>query len=172
MFVVEDMSRIRVQVNVPQSHAASVHVGTDATIALPESSSAPVTGNVTRIPDSVDANSRTMLAEIELDNSVYKLQPGSYSRVTLDVPQTGNAWTIPTNTLNMRVDGPHVVVVDDANRTALRRVTLGRDLGKRVIVTDGIQGNERLVVNPDEGVAKGVEVQVDDANSNGLAAAR
>ncbi len=172
LFVVEDMSRIRVQVHVPQTHAAVVRVGMSATVNLPESSAPGVAGNVTRMADAVDAASRTMLAEIELPNTAHRLQPGSYSQMTLDIPQATAAWTIPTNTLSMRVDGPHIVVVNDSDQTELRRVILGRDLGTRVVVTEGIAGQERLVVNPTDDLASGMVVRVDDAGSEKLLSQR
>src|SRR5207248_3213232 len=69
LFVIEDLSRIRVQLNVPQTYAMQTAAGVTATISLPESHLQPVHAEITRIADSVDASSRTMLAEIELDNT-------------------------------------------------------------------------------------------------------
>jgi multidrug efflux pump subunit AcrA (membrane-fusion protein) len=116
LYVLEDTSRVRVQVNVPQTYAMQTTPGVAAVINLPESAQPDVQGTVTRIAESVDAASRTMLAEIELDNSSHRLQPGSYAQVTLMVPQAGAVWTIPTNTLSMRVEGPHVAAVNQENR--------------------------------------------------------
>ena len=100
-----------------------------------------------------------MLAEIELENTAHRLQPGSYARVTL---QTHNStgWTIPTNTVQMRVDGPHVALVNEHNEIEIRPVTLGRDLGSRVVAIDGIRGDERLVVNPSDDLVHGLRVQI------------
>ena len=42
----------------------------------------------------------------------------------------------------MQVDGPHVAVVNDGNQIEIKPVTLGRDLGARVIVVAGIRGND------------------------------
>jgi multidrug efflux pump subunit AcrA (membrane-fusion protein) len=159
LFVVEDLSRIRVHVSVPQTYSMQTRRGTFATVILPESGLAPVAGEITRTAESVDPASRTMLAEIELDNAEHRFQPGSYSQVQLALSQ-GDGWTIPTNTLSMRVDGPHVAVVDDGFHVELKRVTLGRDLGKGIIVTAGIQGSERLVVNPGDDLASGDRVKV------------
>ncbi|MEX2026108.1 MAG: efflux RND transporter periplasmic adaptor subunit, partial [Pirellulaceae bacterium] len=101
LFVVEDLSRIRVQVDVPQTYAMQISPGVKATVSLPESSAPPIKAEITRVSDSVNAASRTMLAEIELDNLTLGFQPGSYAQVTLVAPQNGTAWTIPTNTLSM-----------------------------------------------------------------------
>jgi multidrug efflux pump subunit AcrA (membrane-fusion protein) len=162
LFTVEDVSRIRVHISVPQTYAMQTRSGVAATISLPESSTPAVPGAITRIAESVDASSRTMLAEIELENAAYRFQPGSYAQVTLTVPQDAATWTIPTNTLSMRVDGPHVALVNDQNQIEMQRVSLGRDLGTRVVVVDGIEGGERLVVNPTDDLISGVRIQVND----------
>jgi len=127
---------------------------------LPESAQPDVQGTVTRIAESVEAASRTMLAEIELDNASHRLQPGSYAQVTLMVPQAGAVWTIPTNTLSMRIEGPHVAAVNELNEVELTRVSLGRDMGARVVVLDGIRGDEQLVVNPGDDLTSGDRVEV------------
>jgi hypothetical protein len=63
----------------------------------------------------------------------------------------------------MRVEGPHVAVVSDSNRVELRLVTLGRDLGGRIVVSAGINGDERLVVNPTDDLQNGASVRVNEA---------
>ncbi|MBI3861186.1 MAG: efflux RND transporter periplasmic adaptor subunit [Planctomycetia bacterium] len=171
MFVVEDTSRVRVDVSVPQTYAARTRPGGAAEIRLPESGNGAVRGAITRIADSVDAANRTMLAEIELENANHQFQPGSYAQVTLATDQVDSGWTIPTNTLAMRVEGPHVAVVDDGGRITLRPITLGRNLGNRVIVSDGIHGDEQLVVNPGDDLVNGLQVQIAPGKEVGRALA-
>jgi hypothetical protein len=118
-----------------------------------------VQGEITRIAESVDSTSRTMLAEIELDNATHHFQPGSYAQVTLAAPQNSAAWTIPTNTVSMRANGPHVALVNEQNQVEMKRVTLGRDLGDRVVVAAGIRGEERLVVNPSDSLVSGSRIE-------------
>ncbi|MCE9605661.1 MAG: efflux RND transporter periplasmic adaptor subunit [Planctomycetia bacterium] len=159
LFVVEDMTRIRVQVNVPQAYAVQTGRGTSALVRIPEAALS-TTGTVTRTSESVDAANRTMLAEIELDNTTLRFQPGSYVQVTFTAKQSGTAWTIPANTLQMRVEGPHVAVVNAKNEVEIKRVELGRDLGRRIVINAGVRGDERLIVNPDEELRNGLVVQV------------
>lgn len=160
LFEIQDMSRVRVQVNVPQANSALTSVGSEATVSVPESGAQAARGTITRIAQSIDSTNRTMLAEIELDNATHGFQPGSYAQVTLTTPQSNAAWTIPANTLQMRVDGPHVAVVGEDNHVEMKSVSLGRNLGARVVVTDGIRGHERLIVNPSDTLTSGTVVEV------------
>jgi len=167
LFVIEDLSKIRVQLSVPQTYAMQTRPGVAASIKLPESHTPPVQGEITRVAESVDAASRTMLAEIELDNSGSRFQPGSYAQVTLAAPHLHSTWTIPSNTISMRANGPHVALVNHQGQVEINRITLGRDLGDRVIVVEGIHGDEQLVVNPSDELKTGVSVEV--AHAAGVA---
>jgi hypothetical protein len=71
----------------------------------------------------------------------------------------------------MRVDGPHIAVVDAKNEVDLRKVTLGRHLGSRVVV-NGIRGHEQLVVNPSDDLASGAKVDVSNPESAAAVAQR
>jgi multidrug efflux pump subunit AcrA (membrane-fusion protein) len=169
LYTIEDMSRVRVQASVPQTYAAQTRPGVSAKVRLPESSAKPVAGTITRIADSVDATSRTMLAEIELDNASGRLQPGSYVQIALTLAHDEAPWTIPTSTVQMRVEGSFVAAVDDTGKVELKQVRLGRDLGGRV-VAEGLRGDERLIVNPNDNLTNGSQVEVgDNASSPKLA---
>ena len=166
LFVVEDMSKVRVQINVPQTYSRQAVPGVVATVSVPESS-VSVHGTITRVSSSVDSASRTMLAEIELENPTLRLQPGSYAQVILKTEQDHASWTIPTNTVLMRVQGPHVAVVGLQDQIELRPVSLGRDLGSRVVVVTGINGDERLVVNPGNDLTNGLPIQISQKSMDG-----
>jgi multidrug efflux pump subunit AcrA (membrane-fusion protein) len=159
LFVIEDMSRVRVQINVPQTYSTQTAPGVPALVSVPESTAQPFAGVITRVAQSVDSTNRTMLAEIELENISNRFQPGSYAQVALSVPQDSASWTIPTNTVQMRVEGPHVAIVNDHDQVELKRVSLGRDMGSRVVAGD-IRGDERLIVNPGDDLFTGMRVEV------------
>lgn len=167
LFVIEDMSRVRVQISVPQAYSMQTVPGVVTTISVPESSVKSIRGTITRVSSSVDSASRTMLAEIELENSSLNLQPGSYAQVTLNTVQDHKTWTVPTNTVLMRVDGPHVAVIDNQDQIELRQVRLGRYFGSRVVVVTGIEGTERLVVNPGDDLRNGMQIQTNGEQAKG-----
>jgi multidrug efflux pump subunit AcrA (membrane-fusion protein) len=163
LFAIQDMSRVRVQVNVPQANASMVGVDSVVRIIVPEGQSPPLAAQVTRIASSLEATTRTMLAEIELDNRENALQPGSYVQVGV-ATKAASGWVIPTNTLLMRVDGPHVVTANDP-QVALQPVKLGRNLGKCIEVSEGIDGHEWLIVNPTNDLSSGTRVRINRRES-------
>ena len=122
---------------------------------------------VTRMSGAADAQSRTVLVEIDIDNSDKRIYPGTYAEVRFNARRADAAVVVPTNTLLMRTEGPHVVLVKEATDgqgekagvLELRRVTLGRDMGRETEITSGLTGDETLVVNPSDNMTDGTEVE-------------
>ncbi len=89
-----DFSRVRVQVPVPEDQALSVTKGTPATITVQGLPGRQFHASVTRVSYALDQGSKTMLAEIVLDNSSEALRPGMYASVQLQLPKgSANAHT-------------------------------------------------------------------------------
>jgi RND family efflux transporter MFP subunit len=160
LYEVAQVDRVRVQVPVPQSEAASVHVGTAVTVRIPEKPGQEVSAEVTRTSQSVDPTNRTLLAEIEIPNGHGQLSPGLYADVQFQTRAPESVWLVPANTVRMQVDGPHVVVATSRGRLNVQSVRLGRDYGRHVAVLEGVTGGDQLVVNPTDDLATGMNVKV------------
>jgi RND family efflux transporter MFP subunit len=81
-----DFQRVRVQVRVPEKDAQSIKKGTPAIISSSQLPGVSIKGSVTRISYALDASSRMMLAEVELDNRNGVLRPGMLVTASLTVP--------------------------------------------------------------------------------------
>jgi multidrug resistance efflux pump len=84
LFTCQQLDKVRVYCDVPESAAASVQEGTPAEVALVSLPGQPIRGMVTRLAGSLDPNTRTMRVEIDLPNPDGRLRPGMYAQVTLD----------------------------------------------------------------------------------------
>jgi membrane fusion protein, multidrug efflux system len=72
---------------------------------------------------------------------------------------------IPTAALAIRAGGPRVGVLDAENRVRYRKISLGRDFGAEVVVIDGLNDGEKIVVHPGDDLADGTVVE--PASSDG-----
>jgi uncharacterized protein (AIM24 family) len=107
--------------------------------------------------------------EIALPNHDGALLPGAFVQVQLAEAATG-ALTVPSSTLLFRGQGTLVAKVDGQGTVQLQPVHLGRNYGDVVEVTQGLEGNETLVLNPSDSLAAGDKVQV-VADTQGAASA-
>ena len=157
LFVLSQTDPLRVYVNVPQAYAQLVKQGQKVVVTQAELRGQSFTGQVARTAASIDAATRTMQVEIALPNPDGALMPGAFVQAALPLKPSG-ALVIPTDALLFRRDGTLVAVVDDKLKVHLQTVQIGRNYGQTVEVLNGINGNERLILNPSDSVAEGDEV--------------
>jgi RND family efflux transporter MFP subunit len=159
LFLLSQTDPLRVYVNVPQAYAQLVRPGQPAVVRQSELRGRNFTGQVARTAGSIDTATRTMQVEIALPNRDGALLPGAFVQVELAAAGSG-ALTIPSNALLFRGQGTLVAKVDAAGVVTLQPVRLGRNYGDFVEVAQGLEGNERLVLNPSDSLAAGDKVQV------------
>jgi len=116
-------------------------------------------GTLVRTADAIDPASRTLLVEIDVKNPTGELLTGAYAEMHLKLPGNLSTFTIPVNTLLFRAEGLRVAVVKDG-KAELTPVTLGRDFGSEVEVLTGLNGDEKLVVNPPDSLVSGQAVRI------------
>lgn len=150
---------LRVYLNVPQGDAGSVKVGQHATLVIPDLPGRKFGGVVTRTANALDPSTRTLLVEVQADNSGGTLLPGMYTQVDLAVPRKDPPLVIPGDTLVLRSSGPQVAIVKPDGTVHLQTVQLGRDFGDRLEALTGLEDGEQLVVNPSDAVQEGVKVK-------------
>ena len=159
LFHLVQTDRLRAFVRVPQTYARGTSVGQTAELSLPELPGRKFPAKVVRTAGSLDAATRTLLTELEVDNSKGEILAGSYAQVSLSDARHEAALALPANTILFRPEGPQVALVIDG-RIGMRHVTLGRDYGSSVEVRDGVAPGDRVVLNPSDTLIEGAVVQV------------
>lgn len=160
LFTISQSKTLRIQVNVPQSQAVNIQPGQKATIEVRERPGRQYTGVIVRRADSLDAAARTMLTEVQVDNSDGSLLPGMYAQVKFVLARTQPTLVIPSNALVVDKNGMHVVSVSSTKQIHFQTVEVGRDLGTKVEIVRGLDGQESLVSNPGDLLAEGQQVEV------------
>jgi RND family efflux transporter MFP subunit len=163
LFVVSDVSRLRVYVNVPQNYVPSVKIGTKAHIAVPEYPGRSFAATVEASAQSVDVASGTTRMQLGVENSARELMTGAFASVRLELPQPEIAVTVPASALIFDKDGMRVATVGPDDRVVLKTITIARDLGREVEVASGLSADDRIITTPPDGVVAGDKVQVANA---------
>ncbi len=160
LFRIQDVSRLRVYVNVPQGFAPAIKVGDPAVLRISELPGKMFPVRVASIAGALDPVSRTLLTQLELDNGGARIRPGSYGEVAFDLAAGGGGLRLPANCLLFRSEGLSIARVDDMGKVELRQVTLGRDFGKEVEVVQGLAAGDRVIINPPDSIESGMVVRV------------
>jgi RND family efflux transporter MFP subunit len=158
-----DMSQtrtLRVYVNVPEEYSQGIKPGqTSADITLAEFPGKKFPGKLARTSEAINATTRTLLTEVDLDNPGAALLSGSYAEVHLQIPAHNSTFLLPVSSLIFRGDKLQVGVVRNG-RVAIRDVTPGHDFGDQIEVVTGLKSNDQVIVNPPDSLVSGQQVKI------------
>ncbi|HEY1588529.1 MAG TPA: efflux RND transporter periplasmic adaptor subunit [Rhodanobacter sp.] len=163
LFVVSDVSKLRVYVQVPQNFAPSVTRGVDATLAVPEYPGRTFAARFDASAQAVNASSGSTLVQLAVDNADGKLMPGSFASVRLGFSGDRQSLRIPASALIFDASGLHVATVGADDRVALRQVTILRDYGKTVEIGSGLGAQDKVIDSPPDGLNDGDAVKIADS---------
>jgi multidrug efflux system membrane fusion protein len=103
-------------------------------------------GTLDFVDSSVDSSSGTIAAKATFPNETYKLWPGQYVDVEIDLATWPNTIAIPTLAIQSGQSGPYVFVAKEDQSVELRKVELAGADGNRTAVASGLHAGERIVV--------------------------
>ena len=160
LFDVSDLHRVRIYVQVPQAFTANLRPGLKATFEMPQYPGRKFDATLVTTSNAMNTTSRSMLVELQADNSDGKLLGGAYCRVNFQIPGDPNMVRIPATALMPVNRGVEVAVLGDGNKVVLKSIRLGRDFGDTVEVTAGLAPNDRVIDSPPETLQSGQTVNV------------
>lgn len=169
MFVISDIKKLRVYVNVPQTYTPSIRMGAKAVITVPEYPNRTFMATVEASSQSVDVSSGTTRMQLALDNSGGELMPGSYANVRLSLQRDTVPLHIPSSALIFNQSGLRVATVGPDDKVKFKTVTIARDLGKDIELGSGLASTDRVIVAPPDGLADGDQVRIAGAAKTGPA---
>src|SRR4051812_15841478 len=160
MFVVSDITKLRVYVNVPQNFVPSIRIGAKAIITVPDYPNRTFDATVESSSQSVEVSSGTTRMQLALDNSSGELMPGGYASVKLSLQRDAVPLHIPASALIFNQNGLRVATVGADDKVLFKTVTIARDLGREIELASGVAPDDRIIVAPPDGLADGDQVRV------------
>jgi len=159
MFTVMESEVIRTQVYVPQDQAFGLAPGVKAVVRVPELPGRTFPGTVTRVAYALQPGTRTLLAEIDIENPDEVLTPGLYCTVELYIPRKTPSLLVPASAIIFDQNGMQVAVVKDGT-AHIQTITVARDLGTDIEVRDGVKEGDEVILNPPVTLANGDKVNI------------
>ena len=167
IFHLSAIQKLRIYIPVPEVYAPSVKTGSKVAVTLDAFPGQVFTGILVRNADAIDLATRTLIVEVDVENSSGQLMPGAYDFVHFKVPATNGAVTIPSNALLFRSEGLRVGVVRNSHVTLIP-ITVGQDYGDAVEVLSGLSARDAVIVNPSDSLADGAQVEVENKMGSGV----
>ena len=144
LFSIVDISKIVARANVPVQQAAQLHVGQAATL---KGAGGELTGKITVVSPSVDANTTTVQIWAEAINTGEKLKPGSTVQMSVNAGEVPSAVVIPASALLASDEGGEKVMVAGSDSLAHEhKVEVGIRSGDDVQILEGVNPGDQVII--------------------------
>lgn len=158
-FRVTDFDPLRAVIHVPERELNKLREGQTATLRFDALPGEVFTGRVTLISPTVDSETGTFRAIVEVRDPSRQVKPGMFGRVRIQYDQRENTLLIPKQAVLEEDDESAVFVVQDS--IAVRRaVTTGYTSDNQLEILEGVAEGERVVVTGQATLQDSVRVEV------------
>lgn len=127
-------------------------------LLLSDESVHPHQGSFRVLDRTVDPTTGTLKVEATFPNPGSYLRPGQFARVRVAVAEKENAILVPQRAIQELQGAKTVMVVDDKNTVSLRSIKIGDKADKDVVVLEGLQPGDRVIVEGMQKVRPGSQV--------------
>lgn len=149
LFTISDLSDVWVMVNIYAANVQHIDTGMKVNIQTLSYPDTVFEGEINRISQVLDEDSKVLKARIVLDNSDLKLKPGMLVDVIALKERNMEAVSIPTNSLVFDNNQNFVVVYKDDCDMEIRKVEILTASNGFTFLKDGLSENEKIITkNP------------------------
>jgi Cu(I)/Ag(I) efflux system membrane fusion protein len=144
---VTDLSTVWVQADIFESDIPLVRSGQAVKIAAPGVSAGTLQGTIGFLQPSVDSETRTMSARIEVMNPQMRLRPGMFVQVSFQTPLAGDVAAVPRSAVLDTGKEKVVYVAKDDGVFERRTIATSATSDDYYAVARGIAAGERVVTH-------------------------
>ena len=160
ILVVEQISPVKMKINVSESYYAKTNKDLDVTLTFEAYGDKEFKGNIDIIYPTISAASHTFPVEISMANKDMKIRPGMYGKAVVNFG-TKEHVVVPDMAVKKQTgSGDFFVYTYENGKVKHNKVILGRRLDDRYELISGIESGAAVVVAGIDNLADGIEVEV------------
>jgi RND family efflux transporter MFP subunit len=155
---VEQIDRLRLTVAVPEQDVGTIIEGARAEFGVPAWPADRFYGVIRRVSHRIDARTRTMPVELDVDNRLGKLAAGMFAEVSWPLRREAPSLFVPPSAV---VQSPEMTFVDRVQEGVVTRVPVKRGalLAQSLEVFGALHAGDVVLVRGLEELAEGSRVQ-------------
>jgi RND family efflux transporter MFP subunit len=159
MFKLQDDSRLRLAVSLPEAYVGSVVESGGAAFQVRAFPSDTFHAQLARKAGALDLQTRAEVLEFDVVNESGKLEAGMYADVLVPLGRAAPTLLVPASAVGTSVDGPFVITVsgDTAHWVSVRR---GDAVGDRVEIFGGVRDGDQLAAHASDEIRSGSRVHI------------
>jgi membrane fusion protein (multidrug efflux system) len=158
-FTVTDLDPLLAYVHVPEKEFRKIAPGQPAEVVVDALGGERFVGNIERISPTVDPQTGTFKARVEVADQSRRLKPGMFARVNIVYERREAALQLPRAAI-LDADGQQSVYVVNDGKAEQRVIRTGLANAGWIEVLDGLEGDERVVTVGQAGLKTGTPVKI------------
>jgi RND family efflux transporter MFP subunit len=131
--------------NVVEKDLRMVGVGDPAIVEVDAFPGEKFNGRIARVSPILDPATRTAPMEVEIPNREFRLKPGMYAKVNLEIERRENVLLVPKIALVDSEGQRGVYQPSDDSRAAFKAVKVGIEDNERAEILEGLSEGETIV---------------------------
>ena len=135
-------------------------VAPTVSMRLSDGSIYPLNGTIVAADRTLSNNSGTLTVKAQFDNPNHMLIPGMFARIRLSGEVVPNAILVPQRAIQQLLGKTFVMVVGDDNKSVAKSIKLGQKVGNYVIVEEGLDPSDMVIVEGLTNLTEGVPLNV------------
>jgi membrane fusion protein (multidrug efflux system) len=162
IFVSFSISERQVADLMENEHISRTGAGSDALevqVRLPNGTVLDEVGRIGFGDNRIDPATGTLIVRAVFDNSEGMILDGAFVTVTIAAPEPVDRLLVPQAALQRDQRGDFVLVVGSESTVEQRYIETGATVGTAIIVTEGLQPGESVIIEGLQRVRPGVPVQ-------------
>lgn len=153
----EDISRLKIQFNIPQTNVSKIKVSQKFSITTDAYPDKIFYGKIYAVNPKIDEASRSLVVRGIIDNSKRMLRPGLFAQIKLDTGKPEKALFIPESAVSLTANSKTVFLYKKG-AAIQTKITTGRRIPGWVEVTKGLNQSDTILVKGQDKIKDGDQV--------------
>lgn len=147
-------------VDIPQNYMDKIPLSDIGALSFEGRVNKKYSAKLLTTSHSFEPKTRIMKVKFVLKDENDELLPGALVNVFLPLRADDSSFEVPLNALLFRADGLEIATIDKNHRVLMKKVSIGRDFGKEVLILSGIEKEDTLILNPYDSIQTGDKVHI------------
>lgn len=158
---VMQISPVKLKFSINESLYAKVKVGMQVSAKVEVFGEEEFKGKISLISPTIDPDSRTFYVEAEFTNANQKLRPGMFGRAELNLGRANMIMVSDKAVIKQNgTNDKYIYVVTADNTLEYKKITVGKRLGDKYVILDGVSEGEKVVVSDQNKLKNGSKVVI------------
>lgn len=165
LVVINQISPIYVSFSVPEQHVTNIqklmtHGVLPVEAKIPNAGTAPITGKLTFVDNSVDATTGTIRLKATFENANNTLWPGQFVTAELTLQEQQGAIVVPAEAVQTGPNGQYVFIVKPDMTVEMRTIAVDRAEDGDSVISKGLASGERVVTDGQSRLKPGARISI------------